>query len=224
MHKRKTFYDDGYQEHLVEGANFLGEEGIPELINIDNTEQPRTLIPFTKLRTSKNKRAYIHFYVHDENFKQIFSSTDKYLNLLKQYDGVISPDPTIIIGKSKCLHATSTYMNRAVAYHLQKEGIPVIPNIRWGDETTYSFVFLGIPKNTIVAISTHGCIKKDSKNNNYLRKCFKKGLKEMLKQLEPKMVIVYGYMPNDIFEEFKKDTKFVRYPSEFEQTRKGGGH
>lgn len=115
-------------------------------------------------------------------------------------------------------------MNRAVAYHLQKEGIPVIPNIRWGDETTYSFVFLGIPKNTIVAISTHGCIKKDSKNNNYLRKCFKKGLKEMLKQLEPKMVIVYGYMPNDIFEEFKKDTKFVRYPSEFEQTRKGGGH
>lgn len=46
----------------------------------------------------------------------------------------------------------------------------------------------------------------------------------MLKQLEPKMVIVYGYMPNDIFEEFKKDTKFVRYPSEFEQTRKGGGH
>lgn len=223
MIKRKTFYDDGFQEHLVEGASFLGEEGIPELLNIHNTEQPRALIPFTKLKTSKNKRGYVHFYVHDKCFKQIFSFTDKYLDLLKQYDGVISPDPTIIIGKSKCLHATSTYMNRAVAYYLQKQGISVIPNVRWGDESTYSFAFLGIPKHSIVAISTHGCIKRDNDNNNYLRKCFKNGLAEMLKRLEPKIVVVHGFMPEDIFKEYTDKTTFVRYQSEFEETRKNGG-
>ncbi len=223
MIKRKTLYDDGFQEHLIKGANFLGEEGIPELLNIHNTEKPRTLIPFTKLKTSKNKRGYVHFYVHDKCFQQIFGGTDKYLNLLKQYDGVISPDPTIIIGKSKCLHATSTYLNRAVAYYLQKQGIPVIPNVRWGDESTYPFAFLGIPKHSIVAISTHGCIKRDSENDNFLRKCFKNGLSEMLKQLEPEMVIVHGYMPDDIFKDFKGITQFVRYPSEFEESRKKGG-
>lgn len=223
MNKRKTFYDDGFQEHLVEGANFLGEEGIPELLNIHNTEKPRVLIPFTKLKTAKNKRGYIHFYVHDKCFKQIFTATDKYLNLLKQYDGVISPDPTIIIGKSKCLHATSTYMNRAVAYYLQKQGIPVIPNVRWGDESTYPFAFLGIPKHSIVAISSHGCIKRDSENSNYLRRCFKNGLAKMLEQLEPEIVIVHGFMPDDIFKEFEGKTKFVRYPSELEETRKKGG-
>lgn len=223
MNKRKTFYDDGFQEHLVEGANFLGEEGIPELLNIHNTEKPRVLIPFTKLKTAKNKRGYIHFYEHDKCFKQIFTATDKYLNLLKQYDGVISPDPTIIIGKSKCLHATSTYMNRAVAYYLQKQGIPVIPNVRWGDESTYPFAFLGIPKHSIVAISSHGCIKRDSENSNYLRRCFKNGLAKMLEQLEPEIVIVHGFMPDDIFKEFEGKTKFVRYPSEFEETRKKGG-
>ena len=220
MIKRKTLYDDGFQEYLIKGANFLGEEGIPELLNIHNTEKPRTLIPFTKLKTSKNKRGYVHFYVHDKCFQQIFGGTDKYLNLLKQYDGVISPDPTIIIGKSKCLHATSTYLNRAVAYYLQKQGIPVIPNVRWGDESTYPFAFLGIPKHSIVAISTHGCIKRDSENDNFLRKCFKNGLSEMLKQLEPEMVIVHGYMPDDIFKDFKGITQFVRYPSEFEESRK----
>ena len=222
MSKRKTFYDDGFQEHLVDDANFLGEEGIPELLNIHNTEVPRTLIPFTKLRTSKNKRGYVHFYVHDKCFKQIFSATDKYVDLLKQYDGVISPDPTIIIGKSKCLHATSTYLNRAVAYYLQKQGIPVIPNVRWGDESSYEFAFLGIPKHSIVAISTHGCIKRDSTNDNLLRDYFKKGLSEMLKRLEPKTVIVHGYMPNDIFRDFEHLTKFVRYSSEFEESRKKG--
>lgn len=222
MRKRKIFYDDGFQEHLVENANFLGDEGIPELLDIKNTELPRTLIPFTKLRTSKNKRGYIHFYIHDRYFKQIFSDTDKYVDLLKQYDGVISPDPTIILGKSKCLHATSTYMNRAVAYYLQKQGIPVIPNIRWGDEKTFEFAFLGVPRHSIVAISTHGCIRRDSSNDNLLRNCFKKGLLEMLKRLEPESVIVHGYMPNDIFKEYESLTKFIRYPSEFEKTRKKG--
>ena len=222
MSKRKTFYDDGFQEHLVEGADFLGEEGIPELLNIQNTEQPRALIPFTKLKTSRTRRGYVHFYIHDKCFKQIFGSTDRYVDLLKQFDGVISPDPTIIIGKSKCLHATSTYMNRAVAYYLQKQGIPVIPNVRWGDESSYRFAFLGIPKHSIVAISTHGCIKRDSENNNYLRNCFKNGLAEMLRQLEPRLVIVYGYMPDDIFKEFEYLTEFVRYPSEFEESRKKG--
>ena len=222
MIKRKTFYDDGYQGHLVEGANFLGEEGIPELLDLKNVEIPRCLIPFTKLRTSKTKRGYVHFYVHDICFRQIISSTYNYLDLLKQFDGVVSPDPTIIIGKSKCLHATSTYFNRAVALYLQKHGIPVIPNVRWGDESTYSFAFLGIPKHSIVSISTHGCIKKDKENNNYLRMCFKNGLREMLKQLEPETVLVYGYMPDDIFKEFEHLTHFVRYPSEFEETRKKG--
>ena len=220
---KKTFYDDGFQDHLVEGCNLLGEEGIPELLNIQNTEIPRCLIPFSKLRTSRQRRGYIHFYIHDKYFKQIFGHTDNYVNLLKQYDGVISPDPTIIIGKSKCLHATSTYMNRAVAYYLQKQGIPVIPNVRWGDESTYSFAFLGIPKKTIVAISTHGCIKRNSENNNYLRECFKKGLSEMIKQLEPSFVIVHGFMPDDIFGKHKDSTNFIRYPSEFEQTRIKGG-
>ncbi len=223
MIKRKTFYDDGFQEHLVEGANFLGEEGIPELLNIQNTEQPRALIPFTKLRTSQTKRGYVHFYTHDKYFKQIFGSTDKYVELLKQFDGVISPDPTIIVGKSKCLHAVSTYMNRAIGYYFQKQGIPVIPNVRWGDESTYSFAFLGVPKKSIVAISTHGCIKRDSENSNFLRDCFKKGLTEMLRQLEPRMVIVHGFMPDEIFKQHMDKTNFVRYPSEFEESRKKGG-
>lgn len=223
MSKRKTPYDDGYQDHLVDGANFLGEEGIVELLNLNNVEVPRKVIPFNKIRTTRNKRCYVHFYIHDKCFKQIFTHTNKYLDLLKQFDGVISPDPTIIIGKSKCLHATSTYMNRAVAYYLQKQGIPVIPNVRWGDENTYEFAFLGVRKHSIVAISTHGCIKRDSSSDNYLRNCFKKGLAEMIKRLEPEKVLVYGYMPDEIFGGFYNLTQFVRYPSEFEETRKKGG-
>ncbi len=33
----------------------------------------------------------------------------------------------------------------------------------------------------------------------------------MLEELEPKVVLVYGAMPDDIFEEVKKTTEFVQY-------------
>ncbi|MCF0113188.1 MAG: DUF4417 domain-containing protein [Bacilli bacterium] len=222
MANKNYFFDDGYQEHLVEGAFFEGEEGIPCLLNLDNCEIPTNLIPFSKARSCPKKTGYVHFYEHDIRWRQVMTSTDKYLDLLKQFDGVISPDPTIIIGKSRCLHATSTYMNRAVAYCLQRKGIPVIPNIRWGDETTFGFAFAGVPKHSIVAISTHGAIRRDRNTNNYLRNCFKNGLREMIRRLEPKTVIVHGFMPNDIFVEFKDATIFVRFPSEYEKTHGKG--
>ena len=221
MFKRKTIFDDGYQDYLVEGANFEGLDGIPCLMDFHNAEIPSKLTPFSKAKTCKQKNGYIHFYEHDINFYRILTSTKNYIDLLKQFDGVITPDPSIIIGKSRCLHATSTYMNRAVGYYLQKNGIPVIANVRWGDKSTYDFAFSGIPKHSIVCVSTHGAIKKDASNNNYLRHCFKDGLKEMLNRIEPITVLVYGYMPNDIFGDFIDKYNFKRFPSDFETSHNG---
>lgn len=133
---------------------------------------------------------------------------------------MITPDPTICIGKSTCLHATSTYMNRAVGFYLQKQGIPVIPNIRWGDKTSYEFAFLGVPKNSIVSISTLGAIQKDKETNNALRNYFREGLKVMLETLSPKIIIVYGRMPDDIFGPYINKYKFVQYDSEIEKAHR----
>lgn len=69
-----------------------------------------------------------------------------------------------------------------------------------------------MPKHSVVAISTHGAIAKDKSNQNLLRRIFKEGLRKMLEVLEPTDVLVYGYMPPDIFEEFYGITKFHRYP------------
>ncbi len=34
----------------------------------------------------------------------------------------------------------------------------------------------------------------------------------MIKELEPKVVLVYGPMPKSIFEDFIETTRFVQYP------------
>lgn len=76
-------------------------------------------------------------------------------------------------------------------------------------------VFLGIPKYSIVSVSTHGCIRSNSQ-----KEMFKLGLMRMLSQLEPRSVIVHGYMPDSVFSDFVNDTMFYRFPSEFESTHK----
>ena len=123
----------------------------------------------------------------------------------------------MLINQAQCLQETNTYFNRAIGFFLQKQGIPVIPNIRWSDEASFKYCFLGVPKHTIVSISTHGCIRSKKQ-----KEIFKLGLSKMLSQIEPSSVIVHGYMPDYVFSDFSNSTEFYRFPSEFESTHKKG--
>ena len=106
-------------------------------------------------------------------------------------------------------------MNRAVGFYLQKYGIPVIPNIRWSDESSFAYCFLGVPKGSIVSVSTHGCIRTSEQKLMFI-----KGMTAMLQELEPKAVLVHGRMPDSIFKRFLNIIPFYRFASEFEQTHK----
>lgn len=211
---KKSIFDDGFQAYLTEGAAFVGDAGIPALMELDNVQTPKSIVSFAKARNKKtNRRQYVHFYMFDDRFSVVLTATTRYLDLLKEYDGVITPDCSMAIGQSKCLQEANTYMNRAVGYYLQKNGIPVIPNIRWSDESSFEYCFLGVPKHSIVSVSTHGCIKSVEE-----RAMFKTGVSAMINTLEPTTILVHGYMPDDIFGDFKNKANFHRYASEFEQS------
>ena len=78
--------------------------------------------------------------------------------------------------------------------------------------------FLGIPKGALVSVSTHGCITSKAE-----RKMFKTGLGAMLEEIQPKTVLVHGYMPDEIFGEYSAQIEFHRYASQFERTHKKAG-
>lgn len=215
---RKTMFDDGFFSYLVEGASFVGCAGIPMLMDTNNAQEPLALWPFERRNLTTDKRRYIHFYQHDRVFSSILGHADRYIHQLQLYDGVITPDFSIAIGQSRCLQEANTYMNRAVGYYLQKHGIPVIPNIRWGDKSSYDFCFLGVPQERIVAVSTHGCIQTKLQKQQ-----FKDGLAAMLDTLRPSLVLVHGYMPDSVFGEYQRQVPFHRYPSRFEETHHKGG-
>ena len=216
MAKKKNRFDDGFQAYLTEKANFVGEIKMPEIVDMGNTNIPKELISFDKLRTSKNKRGYIHFYIHDKVFASFIANVSAYLKFLSEYDGVITPDCTLAIGQLDYLQMTNTYFNRAVGVYLQQHGIPVIPTVRWSDEDSFRYCFNGLPKHSILAVSTHGCIK-----SNEQKRIFRVGLLKMIELLEPTDVIVHGYMPESVFGGLEKLTRFHNYPNHFEKCREG---
>lgn len=211
---KENLVDEGFRVSLVETAFFDGKFEIPHIDAPEKIIIPNGMVPFSIRERNHDKKDFVCFYENDVNFREILTDTEKYVDELKQYPGIITPDCSLYIDAPLCVQIADIYLNRAVGHYLQKRGVYVIPNIRWGDERTYREDFLGekvafqgVDKHSIVSVGTYGQIQTAES-----KRFFKEGLEEMLKELEPEIVLVYGSMPDKIFAEYKDETKFIQYP------------
>ena len=216
--------DDGFAPQLVEGAEFDGVFEMP-VIHRERLRRPPFLMrPFSRRGVTAMPDEYICFYEHDRMFARFLENAAAYLDGIRKFAGIVSPDCSLYRDMPLVLQIMNTYLNRALGHYLQKSGITVIPNVRWGDERTYRgvpgcaepFAFKGVERGSVVSIGTYGCI--DGEENRFF---FRDGLEEMLKAIEPDKVLVYGRIPTDIFGDFAADIEFIRY-DDWTTIRKAG--
>lgn len=213
---------DACNSELVKGAKFDGIFEMPIIKKPRKLLIPDKLVPFSNMdKVDKNAFA-VCTYENDKEFKDLLINTKKYVKELKKYQGFITPDCSIYRDMPLAVQITNIYRSRAIGYYMQSQGINVIPNVRWGDERTYTskffnelVAFSGIPKNSIVSVGAYGQIKNVT--NKYY---FIEGMHAMMKTLTPKVVLVYGKMPSEIVEAYPK-TKFVEYDDWTTIKRKG---
>ena len=212
--KVENLVDEGFRVSLVETAFFDGKFEIPHIDAPKEIIIPKGMVPFSIRERSTDESDFVCFYEHDKNFREILTDTEDFVDDLKRYPGVISPDCSLYIHARLCVQIADIYLNRAVGYYLSQQGIYVIPNIRWGDERTYTDEFLGekvafqgVDKHSIVSVGTYGQIQT-AESKRY----FREGLIAMLDELEPEVVLVYGGMPNQIFGGLSDRAKFVQFP------------
>ena len=79
------------------------------------------------------------------------------------------------------------YRSRQIGQYYQSQGIKVIPTISWAEEETFKFCFEGIPKGSIVSISTIGV-----KKNKEALKIWRAGVDELIRRIEPSTILIYG--------------------------------
>ena len=163
-----------------------------------------------------NFDCWVMFYEHDFKFERLWNDPKRYLAKLKKFRGVISPDFSLYRNMPLVMQQWNTYRGRALACWLQNNGIEIIPNVRFGDERTFSFCFDAIEEGKTVAIGTHGCIKEKED-----RLFFKAGFARLVKRLKPKTIIVYGAVPDDIFKIYRDmGINIIAFESEFSKSRK----
>lgn len=205
---------DVFHAFLVEKANYDGDEEIPCIKT--SRLLPTRVITFSKALKTTDYDQWVVFYEHDEQFIRLWNKPRKYIEILKKFNGVITPDFSLYRNMPLVMQKWSTYQGKAIGVWLQNEGIEVIPNVRFADERTYSFCFNGVEKNSTVAIGTHGCIKKVVD-----KAYFEKGLAEMVQQLQPQTIIVYGAAPDCIFGKYKEmGIRIIQFDSEYAVSHK----
>lgn len=216
-----------YDEKEKENARLMTNKAYNlDLFDCDRTEgkyqmpiispvdyMPSDLIGFNYARTAQDKTAGIHFFVDDYQFERVWSKPEENMNILKEYDCMLTPDFSLYIDMPISMKIWNVYRSRLIGQIAQDYGIIVIPTVQWAEPETFDFCFDGLPHNGTLAISTIG-VKQDDN----AMKIWRMGALEMLRRLSPIRVLVYGgkidfdygdvevvYYENHITERMKND-------------------
>ncbi len=204
-HLRKSD-DDVFLAKKLKKANFdTGFYQIPKIEDV-NIEKPDDLILWSNRHKCQNKsKCGLVFYEYDFKFDGrdgIYNilkycndkKINKLISELKEFLFVVCPDYSVYGNFPNYKQIDAMSRSREVGYILSSYGIRVIVNFRATYEWSYELALRGICYKGIVAIGTLGCIR-DTES----RALLKDSVKALIEYVSPRIIIVYGYAPNDVF-------------------------
>lgn len=211
-HKIRKGMTDCFNAFMVDGAEISAPNDIPICYSTMQIP-PKKIITYEEAQHSTDYDATVVFFKDDEKFdgvlKGIWSKPQHCLNIVSKFSGVATPDFGTNQDFPYPLLIFNTYRMRSFGFWLIKNGVNVVNTVRWGNQDTWTYCFDGIPKKSMVIVSTHGCIKNNSDKTR-----FKQGLAELVKRISPPTILVYGSAPDDIFHIHKAaGINIIQYPA-----------
>lgn len=178
--------NDAYNLDLVDIENSTNDFWQMPIIKNDNFI-PTDLIGFNYAKSSNNKKTGIHFYLDDYQFERLWNNPSEYIDILSEYECILSPDFSLYLDMPIPMKIWNIYRSRQIGAYYQSMGIKVIPTLSWAEKETFEFCFKGIPKGSVVSVSTIGV-----KQNKEALQIWKDGMDAMIKEIEPKTILIYG--------------------------------
>ena len=200
---------DSFSAFLVENANFTDQEEYPILEErMISRSIPKRILPFGKAINSHEDLSdtFICFYTPDGEFERVRRNPRKYISFFQRTAGIIGFDYSIHTDMPTIKQKSQINDNLSLTYFFGNHNIPIIPNIRCGVDKLLPEFLSAIPKNTIIAMGTHGFIKENREKYEWY--CF---LEEVIERLHPTHIIVYGPLNGEMFNDFKSKTQIICY-------------
>ena len=178
--------NDAYNLDIAHDTEMTSDFWQMPVIN-DDGYTPETLIGFNYAKSSKEKACGIHFFVDDYQFERVWAAPEKYVDVLKEYECILSPDFSLYMDMPMPMKIWNIYRSRQIGAYYQSQGIKVIPTMSWAEPETFCFCFEGIPEGSIVAVSTVGV-----KENKDALNIWRDGMDAMIERIKPRMILCYG--------------------------------
>ena len=166
----------------------VGKYDMPLLEPVTELPEIKEWISFNYVLTDKNPEGKaVHFFIDDYQFERLFNQPEKYVDKLRQYVCVATPDFSPYGDMPLIAQMWNHYRKQWVGAWLQKNSVTVIPTVRAStDKRSLEWYLDGIPKGGIVIMSSMWTGKEDTidiSQKEYLT---------MKKTLNPKKVFIYG--------------------------------
>lgn len=172
-----------------------GEFDFPRLDPVDVNIKDTDVIGFNYAIGCKNPEDKIcHFYLDDYQFERVWKNPDRYIDVLKRFKAVLSPDFSLYSDFPKAVQIFNHYRKMWCSAYWQMNGIKVIPTICWSDESSFDWCFDGVPKHSLVSISTIGGFGNHECNKDG----WLKGYEKCLEILEPSKILLFGNQYTEI--------------------------
>ena len=174
----------------LEKAQFpgVGKYDMPELEPVKKLPEIKEWISFNYVLSDNNPEGKaVHFFIDDYQFERVFNQPDKYVDKLRQYVCVATPDFSPYGDMPLIAQMWNHYRKQWVGAYLQERGVTVIPTIRAStDERSLEWYLDGIPKGGIVIISSMWTSKEE------LTDISRKEYITMRDRIKPKKIFIYG--------------------------------
>ena len=188
--------DTEFRKYNIQNLAYGWYEGvkpfdIPRIMPVKKLGKIKEWIGFNYvLSDTEPEGKAVHFFIDGYQFERVWNEPDKYIDKLKQYVCVASPDFSPYADMPVALQIYNHYRKHWVARYWQENGITVIPTIRpTATSADLSWWMDGEPEDGIIIVSAMWNDKNADVGDEADR-----AIEEVLK---PRKIFVYGKPSNE---------------------------
>lgn len=166
----------------------VGKYDMPQLEPVKKLPKITEWISFNYVLSDPNPEGKaVHFFIDDYQFERVFNQPEKYVDKLRQYVCVATPDFSPYGDMPLITQMWNHYRKQWVGAYMQERGVTMIPTIRAStDERSLEWYLDGIPKGGIVIMSSMWTGKEE------LTDISQKEYITMRDTIKPKKIFIYG--------------------------------
>lgn len=105
-----------------------------------------------------DRDGFAHFFIDDYRFERVWTKPERYVPVLREYEGVVAPDFSTYMDMPYPMQQWNVYRSRALTLYWQDQGIEVVPSLNWSDERSLDFCLKGLPTGGTFAVGTAGAL------------------------------------------------------------------